>query len=110
MDHFLNEMRDWISYLMWGLFSTFGGGVGYVLRSPKVNLRDFIIESVGAGFVGMLVSMGCQASSLDTHYTGIIVGVSSLTGARASLRVMQSVIGKRLGTNPEPEKEDGKAS
>lgn len=113
MEHFTDEVARTIAFLRWALFAMVGGGVGYVLRSPAINLRDFIIESVGAGFVGAIVAMACQANELSAPVTGVLVGVSALTGARAVLRLLQNAVLNRLKlSNPDSqaqEEDNGKA-
>ena len=94
---------DALNYLRWSLFAAIGGAVGYLLRSTKVNVRDFIIETAGAGFVGSLVSMACATYQLGTPQTGVLVGVSALIGARTSLGFLKSAVINRLKLSSETE-------
>lgn len=113
MDHLTQTLAEWLAFCRWALFATVGGGIGYVLRSPSINLRDFIIESVGAGFVGAVVAMACQAYDLSAPVTGSLVGISALTGARAVLKLLQNAVLNRLkavtGDKTSTEDDNGKS-
>jgi energy-converting hydrogenase Eha subunit C len=83
--------------LRWAVFAFVGGGIGYLLRSKKIQRRDLIIESLGAGFVGAIVSMAAKYYALGVEATGVLVGVSALIGARATLRFFKEQILRRFG-------------
>lgn len=92
----MDELHLSLIYIKWAVFAAVGGAVGYLLRSTSINARSFMIETVGASFMGALVSMGCQAYGLSTPLTGALVGLSALAGARATLGAMESLIKRRL--------------
>lgn len=103
MDNPNDALGDALGYARWALFAGIGGAVGYLMRSTRVNARDFIIETVGAGFVGSLVSMACSTYQLGTPQTGVLVGVSALIGARTSLGFLKSAVLNRLKLPTESE-------
>lgn len=95
MDKWLEFIRE-LPAVLWAGFGGVGGAVGYLLRSDDIKIRDLTIEAAGAGFVGALVSMAAQYYVLGTPETGVLVGVSSLVGARATLRFLQNAVLNRL--------------
>lgn len=90
------NLEENLHELRWAVFAFIGGGIGYVLRSDKIQRNDLIIESLGAGFVGAIVSMAARYYDLSPEATGVLVGVSALIGARATLRFMKEQVLARL--------------
>lgn len=90
------NLEEHLHELRWAVFAFIGGGIGYVLRSDKIQRNDLIIESLGAGFVGAIVSMAAKYYDLGPEATGVLVGVSALIGARATLRFMREQVLARL--------------
>lgn len=90
----------------WSVFAAIGGAIGYLMRSKKIQRRDLIIESLGAGFIGAIVSMAAKYYGLPETATGPLVGISALIGARATLTFLKENILRRLApTNrEEPQK------
>jgi hypothetical protein len=82
-------------------FAGVGGMVGYVLRTMDANkpvsLRRLCVETMSAGFVGLLAMLVCNAFDLTSNWTGVIVGMSGWLGATASMRLIETVVYKRLG-------------
>jgi urea transporter len=103
------EMLIGIAYVRWAIFAAVGGIIGYLIRSESINARDFIIETLGAGFMGLLVAMACTAYNLSTPITGVLVGVSALAGARATLTAMERLIKRRLNLPETSDEANGKA-
>lgn len=95
-----------LTYIKWSVFAAVGGAIGYFLRSTSVNARSLTIEIVGAGFMGALVSMGCQAYGFTTPLTGALVGLSALAGARATLGAMEQLVKRRLHIPDEAEPDE----
>lgn len=101
---------DWnMGNVSWGLkaavytlFAVFGGIMGYLMRSldnnqNKINWSRALIEGASAGFVGLLVTLLCDAIHLSESWTGVIVGVSGWLGANATIRMLESVVLNKLG-------------
>lgn len=89
----------------YALFASFGGGMGYVLRTmdaeKKLSWPRLFAETLAAGFVGSIVMMVCNALELNPLWTGVIVGVSGWLGATASIRLLETIVYKRLGISHE---------
>lgn len=96
----------WLKAIGYGLFAAFGGLMGHLLRTidddKKVNWRRAMLEGAAAGFVGLLVLLVCQAMDLSEQWTGVIVGVSGWLGANATIRMLESVVLKKLGIDKTP--------
>ena len=95
------EWPWWAKMIAYGVFASFGGFMGHVMRTldneGPVAWRRGILEGVAAGFVGVLVYMLCLASKFSMEWTGIIVGVSGWLGANASIRFLETIVFKKLG-------------
>lgn len=91
----------WIQMAAYASFAAFGGFMGHLLRTiekgDKLNWMRGFLESGSAAFVGVLVLLMCQAMEMSAEWTGVIVGVSGWLGANATIRILESVIRKRLG-------------
>lgn len=91
----------WIQVTAYAAFAAFGGFMGHLLRTiekgDKLNWARGFLESGSAAFVGVLVLLTCQAMEMSPEWTGVIVGVSGWLGANATIRILESVIRKRLG-------------
>lgn len=92
----MEKFADYIHDLRWAVFALIGGGIGYLLRSHEIKVRDLIIESLGAGFVGAIVSMAAKYYGLNPEATGVLVGISALIGARTTLKFMKEQVFARL--------------
>lgn len=95
------EMPNWIRGLCYALFAALGGTMGYVMRTvdsnQKVSLMRAAMEGFGAGFVGFLVLLACQATELTEAWTGVIVGVSGWLGANVTIRLLEKLVRRKLG-------------
>lgn len=96
---------NWIKVLAFAAFASFGGVMGHLMRTldqgAKINWAKAGMEGLAAGFVGLLVLMACSAMQIDESWTGVIVGVSGWMGANASIRVLETLVFKRLGISQE---------
>lgn len=95
------SLSDWITSAGYTLLAAFGGLLGHVLREhDKGNpLSPFraAAETLSSGFVGFLVMLLCRAMELDPLWSGFIVGIFGWLGAGVSIRVLESVVYKKLG-------------
>ena len=86
-------------------FAAFGGAMGYVLRTmdgaQPVSYRRLIVETCASGFVGSLAMLACNALDVSATWTGVIVGMSGWIGATASIRLIETLVYKRLGITRE---------
>lgn len=84
-------------------FAAFGGAMGYVLRTMDatrpISYVRLCVETVAAGFVGLLAMFTCAAFELAPNWTGVVVGMSGWLGATASMRLIETLIYKRLGVD-----------
>ena len=91
----------WIKATAYGLFATFGGVMGHLLRTidgrQKIKWSHTALKGGAAGFVGLLMLLVCQAMHLSEEWTGVIVGVSGWLGADVTILMLESVILKKLG-------------
>lgn len=94
----------WFRYVTYGLFAGFAGVCGHLLRridsNEKIVWSRALIESAAAGFVGVLCLMACQALGMSEQWTGVIVGVSGWLGASATIKMLEQLIRKKLGLDP----------
>lgn len=96
-----NDPNWWIRFVGYALFAAAGGTVGHVLRildsGQPVRWGRAIAQGVGAGFVGVLVLLACQAFSLSEQWTGLTVGVCGWMGANATIVILEKLVFKKLG-------------
>lgn len=75
--------------------------MGHLLRvmdkGEKISWPRATLEAVSAAFVGFIIMLLCQATSMSQEWTGVIVGVSGWLGASVSIRMLELVVRKRLG-------------
>ena len=95
------DLMFWVRFLAYGAFAMFAGLCGHFLRSmdseKPIQWKRSIVEGAGAGFVGILVLLLCDAMALSPEWTGVIVGVCGWLGANATIRFLERVILKKLG-------------
>lgn len=98
--------------LLYPVFAAFGGLLGYALRTMdagrQVSLWRALLESLSAGFVGILVLLLCEALHLSPEWTGFLVGVLGWLGAAASIRILEKVVRNQLGVSDNEGVTDGK--
>lgn len=91
----------WLKAFAYAAFSSLGGALGHLMRSidkkERITWGRCIVESVAAGFVGLLVLLMCEAMGVGAQWTGVIVGVSGWLGASATIRMLEVAMRKRLG-------------
>lgn len=101
-----DPMLPWLKMLAYALFAAMGGILGHVMRAmdnrQKINKWRAALEGIGAGFVGLLVLFTCTAMNMSDQWTGVIVGVSGWMGANASIRILESLVYKKLGISQNP--------
>lgn len=82
-------------------FAASGGLLGYVLRTLDANnpvsWKRLLAETAASAFMGVMAMLACNAMEVNTTWTGVIVGMSGWIGATATMRVIESVVYKRLG-------------
>lgn len=92
---------NWFESILYACLAGIGGILGHILRvvdaEEKINWLRAALEGIAAGFVGMLILFSCKAMHMPEPWTGVIVGVSGWLGARASIRLLEKVIYKKLG-------------
>lgn len=95
---------EWIRSVAYTLFAAFGGAMGHLMRTidrnQPVNWGRAALETGSAGFVGLLVLFTCQAMHMNEQWTGVIVGVSGWLGANATIRMLETIVRKKLGIPP----------
>lgn len=111
MDKLLEYLHDG----RWVLFGFIGGAIAYLLRhdgdSARIKPGELIVEGLGAGFVGAIVSMAAQYYRLGAPETGVLVGMSALIGARATMQFIKEQLAERFNIGKKkPEDEDGSVS
>lgn len=91
----------WVRFLGYAVFAATGGSIGHILRTidsgHPIRWGKAIAQGVGAGFVGVLVLLACQAFSLSEQWTGLTVGVCGWMGASATIVILEKLVFKRLG-------------
>lgn len=103
---------SWLRVSLYAAFAALGGVLGHIMRAidrkERVVFVRAIIEGIAAGFVGLLVLFLCQAMHLSEQWTGVIVGVSGWLGANATIRLIETLVYRKLGlTNKRRKDDDG---
>ena len=97
----MNTISTWLKPALYAAFAALGGVLGHIMRAYDKNERIVVIrasiEGVAAGFVGLMVMLACQALTLNEQWTGVCVGVCGWLGATATIRLLESVVYKKLG-------------
>lgn len=98
----MNEDTLWmLRAAAYAAFAAVGGVIGHLMRTlekrQKITFTRTALESVGAGFVGLLVLLLCEALGLSEQWTGVVVGVSGWLGASVTIRMLEGLVRKRLG-------------
>lgn len=101
-----NDPNWWIRFIGYALFAAGGGTVGHILRTmdgdKPIRWRVAFAQGVGAGFVGVLVLLACQALNLSEQWTGLTVGVCGWMGANATIVILEKLVFKKLGLSNQP--------
>ena len=91
----------WVKAILYAALAMSGGFLGHVMRalddSTPISYGRACVEGLAAGFVGLLVMLMCDATSMSDQWTGVIVGVSGWLGANASIRMLEKLVFKKLG-------------
>lgn len=103
-----NEFTLWLlKAFAYAAFAAFGGTVSYLLKSidsqVKISWGRAAIQAASAGFVGVLVLLGCQAGNVGEQWTGLIVGVSGWLGADATIKILEAMVRRKLGIDGGPD-------
>lgn len=100
----------YVKVTAYATFAAFGGFLGHILRTINRNepIRWGVAaaEGLGAGFVGILVYLACQAMNVPEGWTGVIVGVCGWLGASATIAMLEALVRKRLGIDGSPSDAD----
>lgn len=77
-----------------------GGFLGYLMRTidteEQITFGRVLLETMAAGFVGLLVLFVCQSLGVTPAMTGVIVGMSGWLGATASIQLIKLIVYDRL--------------
>ncbi len=107
---------DWWKFLIYAAFASFGGVMGHLMRAIDKNERIHwgvtILQGLAAGFVGVIVYMTCLAMGLSDLWTGVVVGVFGWVGADSTIRILKTLVLKKLnipdiGSDSSQEDSDG---
>jgi hypothetical protein len=83
------------------LLACVAGLLGYLMRTyrlgQKVRLINCVIETASSGFVGYLAYLLMIAAKMDPNWIGPIVGVMGWMGANASIRLLETLVRRKLG-------------
>lgn len=100
--NFLTMAKGW----PYAALASMGGFLGYIMRSldrrEGIMWGRAVIETLAAGFVGLLVILFCTAYGMTGPMTGFIAGVLGWAGAPASMLLLERVIFKKLGIKHPP--------
>ena len=103
----------WIKAIVYGLFATFGGVMGHLLRTMDeknpIHWGRTSLQGAAAGFVGLLVFLVCRAMLLSEEWTAVIVGVCGWLGANATIKVLEKLVFNKLGIGPQQVSRNDKA-
>lgn len=103
----LERLKDFVAYFS---FAAFGGFLGHLMRiherKEKFNWGAVILESIAAGFVGLIALLLCRALGLSMDWSGVIVGMSGWMGASATLRLIEVLVYNKLGLKPKRRRTD----
>ena len=98
-----NDWQGWLKMALYACIAAIGGMLGYIMRNidkgEKIKWVRVAVEGFASGFVGVIVLLMCQAIPLGEQWTGVIVGVSGWLGANASIRLLETMVYKKLGIN-----------
>lgn len=84
------------------------GGVARVLMNSAGEqniIVPMMIEAVCSAVVGYIVFLACIASGMSLDYTGAVVGLSGLIGARSAIELLRSIVLQKLGVQIKKEGE-----
>ena len=88
---------------LFAFFSGCGGIVGYMSRTmqteAKINPLRALFEGISAAFIGLVVTLLCEAIHLNMCWTGAFVGVSGWIGATASVKIIEVLLYRKLGVD-----------
>lgn len=89
-----------------------GGLLGFVMRKfearQEITVVQVTINTLAAGFAGLLVIFLCKALNLSFEWTGIITGLSGWLGVKATIKLLETYVFKKLGIvskEPEPKRQ-----
>lgn len=92
------EGRKTIAFV---LLAGSAGLLGHLMRvvesEGKIRWLVAALEGLSSGFVGFLAVLMCKAMGLSYEWTGVVVGILGWLGAAVSVRMIESIIRKRLG-------------
>lgn len=102
----LLALAGWLKGAAYVLLAAVAGALGHIFgrmdAGKPVRLWETLVQTLGAGFVGLLVMWMCQAGNWSPPMTAVTVGVSGWLGASASIQMLQRFIWGRLGLNRNP--------
>lgn len=105
----IERLKEFVAYFS---FASFGGLLGHLMRltesGQKPNWQVLIVESVSAGFVGLLALFLCRALGLSGEWSGVVVGMSGWMGATTTVTLLEVLVFKKLGLRPKRRQSDKK--
>lgn len=94
----------WLTALAYAALASVGGVLGHLMhkidRKEPIHLGVAALKGVAAGFTGFLILLACNALKLDEEWKGVIVGLCGWIGADATIRILEAIVRKRLGLDP----------
>lgn len=95
------KISGWFGIASYIALAFFAGAIGYIMRqlaeNKPVGVWRVIVEALGAGLVGYIVMLICQATGLSPEWTGVAVGVCGWLGASATMRILERYVFRKLG-------------
>ena len=102
---------SWVEISIFLVFAAIGGGLGYLMRTAGRNeqatLARTVLESLSAGFLGVITLLVCRASGIDWVWSGVVVGIFSWLGAEATVMAVIRFIKRKLGIDLDPKSTGG---
>lgn len=99
MEHF--DLSLWLKVGIGIAISSIGGGLAYVMRENdkgnKIVFWRVTLNMASSGFVGVLVTLLCEAMKVDPLWAAFATGVFGWLGANASIRLLERIAYEKLG-------------
>jgi len=107
---FWGALSDLARTFAYGGFAAIAGLLGHLMRvieqGGKVSFWIALVKALSSGFAGVLIYMACQALDVSGPWVGVIVGTTGWMGADASIRLLETLIYRKLGITKEVRQDD----